>query len=102
MASSIDEYYAQFGERGSGRSYESRRVLRPGGVIVAAAILRHASLLDFGSVGLLDEDRLTRIRTTPGYVALRAALIGAGSHLLAVGRLRRDGAALLSTTDLIC
>src|SRR5205823_14844698 len=34
---------------------EARRVLRPGGVLVAAAISRHASLLDGLTRGLVDD-----------------------------------------------
>lgn len=43
---------------------EAARVIKPGGVVAAAAIARHASLFDFASRGLLDQDRLARIRQT--------------------------------------
>ncbi len=43
---------------------EAARVIKPGGVVAAAAIARHASLFDFASRGLLDQDRLARIRPT--------------------------------------
>ena len=43
---------------------EALRVVRPGGVIAAAAILRRASLLDYASSGLLDETNLSRIEVT--------------------------------------
>ncbi len=43
---------------------EAARVVKPGGVVAAAAIARHASLLDFASRGLLDQNRLARIRQT--------------------------------------
>jgi len=40
---------------------EARRVLRPGGVVVAAAISRHASLLDGFLRGLIDDPEFVRI-----------------------------------------
>jgi len=40
---------------------EARRVLRPGGVVVAAAISRHASLLDGFMRGLIDDPEFVRI-----------------------------------------
>jgi SAM-dependent methyltransferase len=43
---------------------EALRVVRPGGVVAAAVILRRASLLDFASMGRLDEENLARIAVT--------------------------------------
>jgi SAM-dependent methyltransferase len=43
---------------------EAVRVVRPGGVVAAAAIARHASLFDFAARGLLTAERLTRIQGT--------------------------------------
>jgi SAM-dependent methyltransferase len=43
---------------------EALRVVRPGGLVAAAAILRRASLLDYASSGLLDEQNLARIEET--------------------------------------
>jgi SAM-dependent methyltransferase len=44
--------------------HEALRVVRPGGVVAAAVILRRASLLDFASMGRLDEENLARIAMT--------------------------------------
>jgi SAM-dependent methyltransferase len=43
---------------------EALRVVRPGGVVAAAVILRRASLLDYASMGRLDEENLSRIEAT--------------------------------------
>lgn len=43
---------------------EAVRVVRPGGLVAAAAIQRHASLLDYAAMGRLDDAALDRIRTT--------------------------------------
>ena len=43
---------------------EAVRVVRPGGVVAAAVILRRASLLDYASMGRLDEEALARIAVT--------------------------------------
>ncbi len=49
---------------------EARRVVRPGGLVAAAAISRYAGLLDFAALGLLDE------RTEP----LLREVIDTGRH----------------------
>jgi SAM-dependent methyltransferase len=41
---------------------EARRVARPGGLVAAAAISRHAGLLDLGAHGLLDDFSLPIVR----------------------------------------
>ena len=43
---------------------EALRVVRPGGVVAAAVIVRRASLLDYAASGRLDEESLARITVT--------------------------------------
>lgn len=43
---------------------EARRVIKPGGVLVAVSISRYAGVLDFAATGLLDVDAVERWRST--------------------------------------
>jgi SAM-dependent methyltransferase len=69
---------------------EAVRVVRPGGVVAAAVILRRASLLDYASSGLLDEQNLGRIAVTLSTGEHDPALGFTDAYFHTVGELRAE------------